>query len=443
MSLPEFSNTNTTYSEPEFKPNDGLDSSYSPSIQDRSTFELVGNAWNGLSPQQKRTGVIMTVLVFALPLIIGMGVLNQQLLNQKAAEPITPPVTIVQTQTPVASYMPTPIPSIMPTATATATPTPKPTPTPAPICYRGPNLVLDPASYRGMAGDKFNIIIFLTNANTPGCTPVTYTLTPEKTTNSSATISPSTPLVLKSGETANIVMTTTIDVNAPIGRHTQGINYVASNGSQGVYFLIIDVIPKPVQVLQNGSFELQGADSKTPQSWVISTASSIAGRDCTNASMGNCSFQYKGKVLQNNTISQKVQFAGKKTMKYNLHFATKATKNTIFGFAVGSLKATVNFYDSANKLVGSSQKSISLPNHNFTDRLDFIVGNAPEDFSSVEVVFTYFSPIGTTWVDNVMLYIDPNLPGNLATSTPTPVTPAPQTPTPRVSPRPTAIPGSI
>ncbi|MEK7526423.1 MAG: hypothetical protein AAB546_03010, partial [Patescibacteria group bacterium] len=36
--------------------------------------------------------------VFGLPLFIGLGVMNQQLLRQKAAEPVTPPITSVKTK---------------------------------------------------------------------------------------------------------------------------------------------------------------------------------------------------------------------------------------------------------------------------------------------------------------------------------------------------------
>ena len=103
MSLPEFSNTNTTNTEPDFVPSDGLN---------QNTFQLIGTAWSNSNKQQKVALSSILVLVFGLPLFIGLGVMNQQLLRQKAAEPIITPTPVISST-----------PDVSPTATASASPT--------------------------------------------------------------------------------------------------------------------------------------------------------------------------------------------------------------------------------------------------------------------------------------------------------------------------------
>ncbi|MBX4205729.1 hypothetical protein KW795_00860 [Candidatus Microgenomates bacterium] len=100
MDLPEFSNTNVQH---DSLPQESNQESSTSEVKQKNTFELVGNIFSNLNRQQKITLSGILMLVFGLPLIVA-GLYGTKLINQKAAEPITPsnptPTAYLDTPTP-------------------------------------------------------------------------------------------------------------------------------------------------------------------------------------------------------------------------------------------------------------------------------------------------------------------------------------------------------
>lgn len=102
--LPDFSNTNTV---PDSIMPSGMDPIPTDPNQRKSTFNLISDIWKNLTRSQKTVLSGILILVFALPVII-LGLNGQKLINQKAAEPVTPPITQPSSPTPKPTITPSP-----------------------------------------------------------------------------------------------------------------------------------------------------------------------------------------------------------------------------------------------------------------------------------------------------------------------------------------------
>ncbi len=406
--LPEFSNTNM------IPPISDSSIPQNEDIKNKSTLSLIGSAWRNMTGQQKTVLASMLVLVLGLPVIVG-GLYGTKLINQKAYEPITVPITEPYNS-------PTPAPTNLPTSTPNATPPPS-------VCVPvAPTVVLEPQTNVGYSEKKYSLTLTVTNNNPIICGTSKYQITSSYPTNWGLYSDNPNTFPLSPGQSYTYKTIISVPITPP-GDYFVNFSVNISDPFFVSQFVQakFKISPRPIQIIQNGSFETDSDNDRIPNSWnwYLAKIGTTEGRICglpVYVATGNCSFKFSAS-LSRKSLTQEIIYPAPKGSTYELKAKVKA--QGVYG--VSPFQVTTSLMDEAGNLFDTTNYTFKGGTYGFTE-FSPGVKTASKPFSKIRVSLRFGQTAGTAYFDDVALYV--TRPTPTSTPTPYPSTPSPATPKP-------------